>query len=214
MLKRKLMEQLRNENHFIVPKYVFYYSKELGLDMNSLMLLIYFINNKNKEVFNYKKIISDLNLNEKELVDAISILKDHKLLSIEMIKNEQGILEEIINVETFYDVVFSKILNEKEKEEEKADLYSKFETEFGRTLSPMEVEIINGWKDSGVTDSIILAALKETVFNGVSNLRYVDKIIYEWKKKGIKNVSDISRHDKKESDSSDVDCYEYDWLNE
>ncbi len=214
MLKGKLMEQLRNENHFTVPKYVFYYSKELGLDMNSLMLLVYFINNKNKEVFNYKKIISDLNFSEKELVDAISVLKDHKLLSIEMVKNDQGILEEIINVETFYDVIFSKILNEKEKEDEKTDLYSRFETEFGRTLSPMEVEIINSWKESGVADDIILAALRETVFNGVSNLRYVDKIIYEWKKKGIKNVGDIVKHDRKKADSSEVDCYEYDWLNE
>ena len=34
-------------------------------------------------------------------------------------------------------------------------------------------------------------SVKEAVFNGVSNLRYIDKILYEWGKAGIKNVNDV-----------------------
>ena len=61
MLKEDFLEQLNNENHYTVPKYVFTYAKELGLDMSSLILLIYFINKPNKTVFDYKRIINDLN---------------------------------------------------------------------------------------------------------------------------------------------------------
>ena len=44
MLKKELMNELNNENHYTVPRYVLSYAKELGLDMDSLILLIYFLN--------------------------------------------------------------------------------------------------------------------------------------------------------------------------
>ena len=209
MLNEKLLEQLNNDNHYTLPKYVLSYAKDLNLDINSFILLIYLLNGKNGSSFNYKNIMKDINLNEKELLDAISVLKCKKLLSIEMKKNDFGVLEELINISSFYDIVFSKMLNIDRK-----DIYEEFEREFGRTLSPMEYEIISGWIESGISNDLILAALKETVFNGVNNLRYVDKILYEWNKKGIKNSSDISKIEKQKEDEKQEECYEYDWLNE
>ena len=158
--------------------------------------------------------MKDINLNEKELLDAISVLKGKKLLSIEMKKNDFGVLEELINISSFYDIVFSKMLNESKNDIDRKDIYEEFEREFGRTLSPMEYEIISGWIESGISNDLILSALKETVFNGVNNLRYVDKILYEWNKKGIKNSSDISKIEKQKEDEKQEECYEYDWLNE
>ena len=94
------------------------------------------------------------------------------------------------------------------------DLYDNFEKEFGRTLSPMEYDIINSWLDSGMSKEIIISALKEAVFNGVNNLRYIDKILFEWGKKGIKNPSDIEKLNKKQEEEKTEPYYEYDWLNE
>ena len=214
MLDEKLLEQLNNDNHYTLPKYVLSYAKDLNLDINSFILLIYLLNGKNGSSFNYKNIMKDINLNEKELLDAISVLKGKKLLSIEMKKNDFGVLEELINISSFYDIVFSKMLNESKNDIDRKDIYEEFEREFGRTLSPMEYEIISGWIESGISNDLILAALKETVFNGVNNLRYVDKILYEWNKKGIKNSSDISKIEKQKEDEKQEECYEYDWLNE
>ena len=212
MLNEKLLEQLNNDNHYTLPKYVLSYAKDLNLDINSFILLIYLLNGKNGSSFNYKNIMKDINLNEKELLDAISVLKCKKLLSIEMKKNDFGVLEELINISSFYDIVFSKMLNESKNDIDRKDIYEEFEREFGRTLSPMEYEIISGWIESGISNDLILAALKETVFNGVNNLRYVDKILYEWNKKGIKNSSDISKIEKQKEDEKQEECYEYDWL--
>ena len=214
MLNEKLLEQLNNDNHYTLPKYVLSYAKDLNLDINSFILLIYLLNGKNGSSFNYKNIMKDINLNEKELLDAISVLKCKKLLSIEMKKNDFGVLEELINISSFYDIVFSKMLNESKNDIDRKDIYEEFEREFWRTLSPMEYEIISGWIESGISNDLILAALKETVFNGVNNLRYVDKILYEWNKKGIKNSSDISKIEKQKEDEKQEECYEYDWLNE
>ena len=214
MLKKELMEQLNNENHYTVPKYVLTYSKELGLDMNSLILLIYFLNKPNKMIFDYKKIISELNFTEKELLNALSTLKDKNILLILMEKNDSGILEEKVDISLFYDIIFSNILNNKDEEKNEKDLYDTFEKEFGRTLSPMEYEIINSWLEQGINRELILSALKEAVFNGVNNLRYVDKILYEWNKKGIKKVDEIKVSNKKIEDDKEDSSYEYDWLNE
>lgn len=213
MLKQKFIEQINNENHYTIPKYVLTYAKDFDLDVYSLILLIYFLNQKNKEVFNYKKIIEDLNFTEKELLDSISLLKDKHLVSIQMEKNDSGILEETVDVSSFYDIIFSKFINDSNQNSNEKDLFESFEREFGRTLSPMEYEIITSWLESNISKELILEALKEAVFNGVSNLRYVDKILYEWNKKGIKTPTDLNKK-QPQKDEETVECYEYDWLNE
>lgn len=59
-------------------------------------------------------------------------------------------------------------------------VYSQFEQEFGRLLSPMEKEIINDWKKTR-SDDLIIQALKQSVYNGVTkSLRYIDKILQRW----------------------------------
>ena len=214
MLKDKFMQQINNENHYTVPNYVLLFAKEASLDSNALILLIYFLNQKNKDIFNYKKILNDLAFTEKELLESISVLKDKKILSISMEKNESGILEERVDISSFYDIIFSKFLEEEKEKANDSNLYSEFEKEFGRTLSPMEYEIINSWLESKISNDLILAALKEAVFNGVSNLRYIDKILFEWNKKGIKKPDDINKVKKDEEEDKNESFYEYDWLNE
>ena len=51
-----------------------------------------------------------------------------------------------------------------------------FQDEFHRILTPMEKEIINDWAKE-YSEETIIGALKDAVFNGVSNLRYINKIL-------------------------------------
>ena len=82
---------------------------------------------------------------------------------------------------------------DEEKKEETPNIYSLFEKEFGRTLSPMEYEIIGAWIENGTSEETIKLALKEAVYNQASSLRYIDKIISEWTKKGIKTEEDVEK---------------------
>lgn len=214
MIKEKLLELINNENHFTIDKFVLKYAKESKLTLNDLILLIYLLNGKDNEIFNCKKILDDLDFNEKELFDSISTLKEKKLLSIEMQKNESGILDEVINVKSFYEIMISNLINNNVGDDNKNDIFDIFESEFGRTLSPMEYDIINNWLESKIPKDLIIKALKEAVYNGVGNLRYIDKILYEWNKKGIKSINDLEDKNKKEDSNKDNIYYEYDWLNE
>ncbi len=214
MNKNDFLKQLNNENHYTISKCLLVCAKELGLDVNSLILLIYLLNKPNKMIYDYKKIIEDLRFSEKELLDSISLLKDKKILAILMEKNENGILEEKIDISLFYEIVFSKIIEEEKNDTNQKDLYDTFEKEFGRTLSPMEYEIINDWIEKKISNELILEALKEAVFNGVNNLRYIDKILFEWGKKGIKTPKDVLSKKRKQEEEKQEETYEYDWLNE
>ncbi len=214
MINKKILELINNRNHFTVDKCVLSCARKMKLDTDSLVLLIYLLNVENNQLFDYKKILKELDFNEKELLNAISVLKDKKILSIVMEKNDNGILEERLNINSFYEILSSKLLDDVEDTSNENDLFGIFEKEFGRTLSPMEYDIINDWIESKISKELIIAALKEAVFNGVNNLRYVDKILYEWNKKGIKNASDIEKKNKKQEDEKTENYYEYDWLNE
>ena len=212
MKKDILMEQIRNENHYTIPKYLISNLKKLKLDLNSFILMIYLLNHRNKDIFNYKVIMNNLNLTEKEVLNSIEVLKDKKLLTIEMKKNKSGVLEERLNIDAFYDISLSLLMDNNDNSDS-SSVYDVFEKEFGRTLSPIEYEIINGWISSKISEELILSALKEAVFNGVNNLRYIDKILYEWNKKGVKSPKDIDKKRKKEADE-EIEIYDYDWLNE
>ena len=76
----------------------------------------------------------------------------------------------------------------------------------------MEYNIIGEWLDGNYTEEIIEEALKEAIYNGVTNLKYIDKILSEWRKKGIKEKSDIKTKNKPKKTKKEV--FEYDWLNE
>ncbi|MEC1178288.1 DnaD domain-containing protein [Metasolibacillus meyeri] len=84
--------------------------------------------------------------------------------------------------------------NEQQKKEEGA-IYSIFEQEFGRLLSPMELENINSWLDIDKhSPELIRAALKEAVLAGKLSLRYIDRILFEWKKKNFTTVKQVEQH--------------------
>ena len=80
----------------------------------------------------------------------------------------------------------------------------------------MENEIIKSWLENGSSEELVREAVKEATFNGVNNLRYIDKILYEWEKKGIKNKEDVDKnrnlHRKKEKEEPVEEIFDYNWF--
>ena len=78
---------------------------------------------------------------------------------------------------------------------DEAKIFQLFEQELGRLLSPMEIETIGMWMDLDQhSPEIIKAALKEAVLADKVNLRYIDRILIEWKKRNIKTLAQIEKH--------------------
>lgn len=207
------VEDLLKSGNYIIPKLLINNFRDINLSAQQTLLLIYLINND--KLFNPKKISEDLSWPLSEILEEINDLTSKGLLTIDLVKNN-NIHEEYINLDSLYSKLAFLIVNGKPKSVDNKNLFDSFEEEFGRTLSPMEYEIINSWKDSDFSDELIFCALKEAIFNGVSNLRYIDKILYEWRKKGYATKADVDKGKKafKKKDTPNQEVFEYDWLNE
>ena len=144
----------------------------------------------------------------------MSNLSDKGYISVSAKKNDKGIIEEVINLDSLYEKITLKMIEELNvREESKDNIHEIIELEFNRKLTPLEHELIDDWDKNNFDKTVIKEAVKEASINGVNNLRYIDKILYDWYKKGVRNVSDIKKM--KESKSDDVDTVYVmdDWLN-
>ena len=210
MNKNLIDELLRVNNNLIMPSYLIKYVSKLDINIDEFIMILYFLNRKEKLIFDVKKIADELYINQNDVLNTINSLIEKNYISIEMSK-ENKIIEEYISLDLFFAKINS-LLVDNEKNNNSTDIYSKIEKEFGRTLSPVEYETINKWIEGNISIELIESALKEAILNGVTSIRYIDKILFEWNKKGYKNKEDIIP--KKNQEEIIEEIYDYDWLNE
>lgn len=204
-----VIEVLKSKTYEIREEILFNY-KKLNITDSEFIVLIYLINSSN--IYNPKQISEDLNIELNNVLETINSLCEKNIIEIKMEK-KNNVRTEVIDLDMLYEKIALSL--DTKEEDNNSNIFSLFEKEFGRTLSPMEYEIINAWFDSGYSEELITLALKEATYNGVSNLRYIDKIIYEWGKKGIKTKEDVEKDRKKfKSNSKKKELFDYDWLND
>lgn len=73
------------------------------------------------------------------------------------------------------------------------DLFEFIEKSFGRTLSSSEYEFIQKWEDNELTRY----AVKQAELARAFNVKYIDKILFNYQKENIKTVSEAEERDKK-----------------
>ncbi len=217
MKSAKLIDIFK-QGHIVIPLFMLQHYKELKLEIGEFLFLMYLYNLGNKFIFDPSKFASDLNLDIKDVMNYIGALSDKHFIRVEVMKNDKGLMEEMVLMDDFYSKLSLITMDEinNASSTDSSNIYEVIEKEFGRTLSPMEYEIIRAWLDNGMSEELIQEAIKEATYNGVSNLRYIDKILYEWSKLGIKTAKDVSDNKKKrakakEEASSDVDMDIMDW---
>ncbi len=202
---------IKNKDYIIRP-FLFKIIKEYNLSINETLLIIY-LSNQEHPVLDLKLINKITSLNNNEILEAFSTLTSKNLISTCISKDGDRVSEEI-SLEGIYKLAATNI-NKKINKDSEENIFSLFESEFNRKLTPMEYEFINEWINSGMSEELIKEALKEATYNGVSNLRYIDKIIYEWTKKGYKTVEDVNKNRyQKETKKENSDFFEYNWLDE
>lgn len=212
-MQDKIIKLIKDSN-LSIPRLLLVNYKKLNMTDFDFILITYLINLKNFE-FNPSSISNELSVPMNDILESIDHLISINLLKLEL-RKVNGVRGEYINLDYLYDKLLYLVINEEEKEIIPTNIFSIFEKEFGRTLAPMEYEIINSWIDSGYSEELITSALKEAVFNGVFKLNYIDKILYEWDKKGIKSIEQVEKKHQKfiEKKEEKKELYDYNWLEE
>ncbi|WP_176330230.1 DnaD domain-containing protein [Oceanobacillus rekensis] len=223
--KISIQQILLNQLH--IPSDLLLKYKTLGLNEKEVMIilqLLRYLTDKNDFPTPYD-ISQHVTMDEQECANILRKLTQKNLLSIEQQENENHQLSEAYNLDPLWEKLFIK---EEEVEVPQDDnqtagsIFILFEQEFGRPLSPFEIEMINAWIDEDeIIPSLIKAGLRESVLMGKLNFKYIDRILREWKKKGIHTVDQARQatknfHNKKNTKEAktvkrDTSFY-YNWL--
>lgn len=196
-------------NSFFVKK-----ALELNFSLEEFLMLIYF-DNDYSNYLNIDELSNNLGIKTDKAYEVFTNLLSKKIIDIKTEKDIEGRLIEKVSLDNFYKSIL-ETKKEEEKKEIKTDIYKDFENEFARPITSMEYEIINAWLSHNYSEELIRGALKEAVYNGAKNLRYIDKILYEWDKKGFKTLEDVNNHLEKKNKTlkEDSELFDYNWLDD
>ena len=190
----KLLDIIKSSN-IVIPTYIYKQFPKLDIDLETFIFLMYLQGKGNKLAFDINQLSEEFMTDIKTIMRYMATLQEKKLIEIKVVKNDKNIMEEFISLDMFYE-----------------------------KISLLEIDSINKQEDDDsniyqMLDEIIKEALKEAVLNGVANLRYIDKILYEWAKKGIKTHEDVEKNrkefrNKEQEKPKKLDLFDYDWMDD
>lgn len=198
-MDKKFMLNLLTNGSINVPSLLIEHYHEIGLNEQECMMLIqvhsFIIKGDNFPTFD--DLAARMTLDETECADTLRSLIQHGFMSIVQ-KTENQIYSEAYSLLPLWDKLLIYVYRRESEAEEKGSekaLYTIFENEFGRPLSPIECESLAMWTDEDHhTPQLIKAALREAVVSGKLNFRYIDRILFDWKKNGIKTLAQAKEH--------------------
>ena len=210
--------KILQDNPIVVPRILFNNYRRLNINEEELVIVMLVISLGNKIEYNPDIFVRELDMDKVKVMTLISNLMSKNIISLEMVKNGRK-TEEYISLSLMYDKLLNivKEVNDEDSVEIDNSIFSIFENELGKLLSPMQVEKIKEWVTTYKNEELIIAALKEAVMNNVSNFNYIDTILNEWNKKGYKTKEDtlkdksIYREKKKKSN---IEIEDIDWIND
>lgn len=200
----------------VIPRIIINNYKKLNITEEELIIIIFIIDYGVDLEYNPSIFVQELNIDKYKVLELINSLKEKNILTILIKKENKKVSSEYISLQPLYDKIMNIVMDNKEKQIEiDENIYSIFENELGRTLSPLEYEKIKEMVTS-YGQELVVEALKEAVYNRANNLRYIETILSEWNKKGHKTKADIlkDRENYRRKKTDNIKLPDIDWLNE
>lgn len=111
-----------------------------------------------------------------------------------------------VNVNDNDNVNVNVDVNDNEKSISNNDLFTYLEKTFGRPLGSAEYELASKWEDNDLTRY----AIKQAELARVFNVKYIDKILYSYKKDNITTIADAEKRNEEYQENKDKKGkYEY-----
>lgn len=202
--------------------------KKLQISESELVLLLQLIHfrSEGNDFPTPEELAERMTLTPEDCTKLLRNLIQKRLLTIEQKQSDSKVLNEGYSLEPLWECLYRKEREQEEDHQYDVNIFPLFEQEFGRPLSPFEIETVNIWLDHEQYEpALIKAALREAVLMGKLNFKYIDRILSEWNKKGIRTVEDARKESKQfrqgqlrrvsseNGRKRDVSLY-YNWLEE
>ncbi|MBC2255288.1 DNA replication protein DnaD [Listeria ivanovii] len=201
-MNQKMLESWMNEGQVTLPQVLVKNYTAIGLKEMEMMLLLQIQSFAvDAEFFPSMEMLTErTTLRLEETIKTMDSLLKKGMIAIEQGQDASQMISERYSLAplwgklvALYENIESEDRQAKQMEKQ-TNLYSLFESEFGRPLSPMEAEMLSAWLDQDKTNpDLIKEALKEAVISQKLNFRYIDRILLNWSKQGVKTIDDAKR---------------------
>ncbi len=177
--------------------------KQLGISEDELivLLVIHTLKKANFKTITHELIGEYVTFDKKKIDTLLVTLVNKNMISL---------VGTNVSLNSFYKKLFHEQVTVSNNKNEGVNLVEAFENEFAKALSPMELETLKEWKQTGYSDEMILGALKEATLHNAHSFRYIEKILIDWTKNGVKRSGReriVHNHD-------DEELVEYQWWDE
>ena len=204
--------------------------KELGLNEQEYVLLVLLARllKTNPSGWTFSDISTHMTIDEANCSVLFINLVERQYITVSSKMDERGKRFEEYSIAPLFEKIETLLRQQKTQatSTQREEIFSMIEQEFG-ILSPLDIETIHLWMtEDNFVPELIKLAIREMNSYQIKSIRYIDKILLDWKKKNIKTVEEAKRQliafrQRKQSSmttetqtvSVDPNFY-YDWMNE
>lgn len=196
-----------------VPELLLENYQELGLTNADLIALIRIIGcqDKHSGAISREELLQRWSGHERDLLQVLTVFEQRGFLGREVaasgveVYTLDALYEKLLELWVFRRTVPGSGVQAAAPQPEEAAIndreairavYALFEGEFGRPLSPTEIEKLNFWLIGERWDVRMLKeALARAVLHGAVSLAYIDKILLRWQREGISSPEQLAAAD-------------------
>lgn len=185
----------------------------LGLTNQEFLLYLQLLHHQQtgSEFPDLFEISQQIGIPNDEIYSILEGLLGKQMIRLVTTQNLQGKTVDAYDLSPIFEQLdlYLKSLHKQTKQEQREEgiqeLFELFEKEFGRPLSPIEMETISMWLQEDKYElEIIRLGLREAVLNQAYSLKYIDRILLGWERKNLRTkdqvVSEQRRRKKSISD--------------
>jgi DNA replication protein len=191
------------QKHISIPSLFFQMYKQIGVTDEEAIFISHILMFQSEGIeFPTPMMVAErTSFDENTLSMMYQRLIQKGLIELNQQTDQNGILFEKVSVYPIWERILDKLEQQTIVEEvavtklDDRSIFTLIEQELGRLLSPIEIEKVSMWIDHDQhSPEMIKEAIKEAVLANKMSLRYIDRILFEWKKKQFKTIDQVKVH--------------------
>jgi DNA replication protein len=205
LAEKKALQRYLQAGETIVSNLLLRHYKQIGLTTAQLVLYLQFKSYQDQGTMNpdVRLIAKNLGTSETQIFNQLHQMMTNRLVEQRVRQLADGKEDAIYDftplVTKLVDLDNQTVTKATKQEQEntRQKIFAMLESEFGRPLSAMELQIVNDWQDrDNYTPAMIKLALRQAVLNGAHNLQYMERILQSWARQNLRTEHDINEHER------------------
>ncbi|MCU7556739.1 DnaD domain protein [Macrococcus capreoli] len=182
----------------MIPRILFEHYYQIGMSETELILIMKIIELSEKNSLpSFETISNAMSIDKSQVMIILQNLISKDFIKINVKKYDEQHFEERYDLSPLEQRLMQlkdeamKTTNIQTQQASFKEVFERFEVTFGRPLTPIEIETITHWIDTDHHSApLIITALNEASSHNKLSIKYIDRILLNWKKRNVKTIDE------------------------